>query len=174
MKFKYLIFFIFLSIITFSCNENKSNKYEKEVYKEPLIRVNKILVDKDSDRINKYAERRGWNLSVSNTGLYYEIIKKTENSKDSIRKGDVISIKYDVSLLDGTKCYSSDSSGIKTFIFGNGEVENGLEEGLKMMYNGDKARLILLPHLAHGLLGDGNKIPPRSIIIYNVEITNIN
>jgi FKBP-type peptidyl-prolyl cis-trans isomerase len=29
------------------------------------------------------------------------------------------------------------------------------------------------PYLAHGILGDENKIPPRSIIVYDVEVLEI-
>jgi FKBP-type peptidyl-prolyl cis-trans isomerase len=41
------------------------------------------------------------------------------------------------------------------------------------MHVGDKARLILPPHLAHGLLGDENRIPARSIIVYEIELLDI-
>jgi FKBP-type peptidyl-prolyl cis-trans isomerase len=42
-----------------------------------------------------------------------------------------------------------------------------------MLREGDKARFILPPHIAHGLLGDENRIPPRSVIVYEVELLNI-
>jgi len=59
------------------------------------------------------------------------------------------------------------------FEVGHGGVENGLEEGILMMKNKEKYRFIMPPHKAHGLLGDLNKIPARSTIIYYVEVLDI-
>jgi FKBP-type peptidyl-prolyl cis-trans isomerase len=70
-------------------------------------------------------------------------------------------------------CYTSGNLGEKKFSVSQGGVESGLEEGILMLRVGDKARFIMPPHLAHGLLGDQKKIPPRAIIVYEVEITNI-
>jgi FKBP-type peptidyl-prolyl cis-trans isomerase len=79
-------------------------------------------------------------------------------------------IDYSVSLLDGTECYSSKSTGPQEFRIGQDNVESGLHEAILLMKVGDKARFILPPHLAHGLIGDQNKIPAMSTIIYDVEL----
>ena len=42
-----------------------------------------------------------------------------------------------------------------------------------LLKEGDAARFILPPYLAFGLLGDENKIPPRSTIVYNVEMLKL-
>ena len=59
------------------------------------------------------------------------------------------------------------------FKIGQGGVESGLEEAVLLMSVGDKGRFIMPPHLAHGLLGDNNKIPPRSIIVYQAELIKL-
>ncbi len=94
-------------------------------------------------------------------------------AEPKVLKGEEITLKYKVELLDGTLCYSSDSSGLKKLIIGSGKIEAGLEEGLQLLKQGGIARFILPPHLAFGFLGDNNRIPPRSIICYEVEILNI-
>lgn len=104
----------------------------------------------------------------SPTGLWYQIIKEgegkilTDNSK--------ISMKFECSLLDGTECYSSEKTGPKELILGRSEMEPGLNEGLRLMKPGSEAIFILPPFLAYGLPGDGKMIPPRSIIVYKVNI----
>jgi FKBP-type peptidyl-prolyl cis-trans isomerase len=90
-----------------------------------------------------------------------------------VTEGKKVTITYKVRLLDGTLCYSSDKEGPKTFIAGHGSVEAGLEQGILMMRQGDKARLILPPFLAWGVPGDRNKIPPRSVIVYELEVTAV-
>ena len=85
----------------------------------------------------------------------------------------MVTLAYDVSLLDGTHCYGSDSLGFKQFRVGQGGVESGLEEGILMLNKGSKAIFIMPPHLAHGLTGDGDQIPARSVIVYHVELIKV-
>ncbi|MCX7861931.1 MAG: FKBP-type peptidyl-prolyl cis-trans isomerase [Bacteroidales bacterium] len=162
-------------LILISCHsERPKPKTEAEVlaYKEPLVKVNQILVDKDSLRIARYNERKKLGLSLGLQGLWYKI--EHLGKGDSAKLNKVASIKYKLYLLDNGKlCYSSDSAGVKSFIIGKSDVESGLDIGIRMMREGDKAIFILPPNLAHGLLGDGNCIPPRSIVIYEVELLQV-
>jgi FKBP-type peptidyl-prolyl cis-trans isomerase len=143
-----------------------------EEEKEMLININKFLVKKDIDLIRAYAERRGWNMEVTESGLFYEIYEQT--SRERAMQGMNIRINYSLSLLDGTICYTSDKDGAKEFILGKSHEVSGLEQGVEMMRVGEKARFIIPPHLAYGLLGDENRIPARSIIVYEVELLRAN
>ncbi len=51
-------------------------------------------------------------------------------------------------------------------------MEAGLNQGLRMLKPGGEAIFILPPFLAYGLKGDGNKIPSRSVIVYEIKILN--
>lgn len=135
------------------------------------MRINKYLVKKDADAIKGYIRRHGWNMQESQTGLWYEIIKKG-NGPQALA-GKSVTLSYNVWLLDGTHCYSSDTDGNKTFVIGKGGVETGLEQGILLLQEGDKARFIMPPHLAYGLIGDENKIPARSTIIYEIQVLKI-
>ncbi len=170
MKTINIILFLIASSVMYSCwNEPQEHKPDKEaIRKENLIRINKYLVGKDTDMIKGYLKRHDWVMQTTKTGLWYMIYER--GNGDSVRSGKVVTIKYKTYLLDGTLCYSSDSLGPKKFRVGKGEVENGLDEGIKFLRVGDKARYILPPHLAHGLIGDENKIPPRAIIVYDLEL----
>jgi len=99
------------------------------------------------------------------------ILKKGNGDKAEI--GRIAEINYKIKLLDGTTCYDSDSLGSKIFTIGSGHVEKGLEEGILYLCEGDRARFIMPPHLAHGLIGDENKIPARAIIIYEAELLSV-
>ena len=83
-------------------------------------------------------------------------------------------LKYSISLLDGTVCYSSDSLGLKSFEIDHDQIESGIHEGVKLLKEGEHAIFILPSHLAHGLTGDHNKIPPGSPVVYNIELTHLN
>jgi FKBP-type peptidyl-prolyl cis-trans isomerase FkpA len=173
--FNIVLLGIFSLLVSFSCSSNKNNNkqehFNPEKYKEPLQKANKYLVKEYAERIKKYVDRHGWNMKQTETGLWYEIYYHGKGKQ--VKTGDFVKINYDVYLLDGTLCYSSDSLGPKEFTVGHGGVESGLEEGILMLREGDKARFIMPPYLAHGLLGDDNKIPPLSIILYYVEVLKV-
>ena len=102
--------------------------------------------------------------------MWYSIIENKDTAL--LNNGDIVELRYTLSLLDGTVCYTSVSLGPKSFVVGNGHVEYGLDEAMLYLHNGDKARIILPPHLAFGLIGDEDKIPPRSIVMYELEVIN--
>lgn len=151
--------------------KNKPTKQDQAKYQERLIEVNKYLVKEDAGVIQKYVKRRNWQMTTTKTGLWYMIYERGNGLP--AQPGKLATIKYKIWLLDGTLCYSSEKSGPKKFRIGRGGVEPGLEEGILLMHAGDKAKMIMPPHLAHGLIGDQDKIPPRSIILYEIELLQI-
>lgn len=161
-------------LVLFGCGwrEHPVNQINSEDRtEEQLIGANKQLLERDAELIESFIKRRNWNMQSTKSGLYYFVDEAGDSIKAS--RGDVISLKYEVSLLDGTFCYSSDLNGPLVFKIGQGGIEAGLEEASLMLSAGDKARLILPPFLAHGLSGDQNKIPPRAVIVYELEVLSV-
>ncbi len=171
MRNKTLYIFALVVPLFFSCKmQNSEQKQKYRITQEDLINVNRKLVGKDAEEINRYIHKHHMDMKETNTGLWYMIDKEGEGPM--VKKGDVVKIAYEISLLDGTKCYSSDSLGLKEFKVGQGGVESGLEEGILFLNMGAKATFILPPHRAYGLVGDDNKIPGRSILLYKVELVD--
>ena len=133
--------------------------------------VNKFLVEKDNERIRSFVERRGWQMRKTGSGLWYQIISDKTGKK--INEGDAVKIDYEIRLLDGTLCYTSDSTGLKKFVVGRQETMVGLQEGIKLLSDGDKARFIIPPHLGYGLIGDEKRIPARAILVYTLEVKDV-
>lgn len=155
-----------------ACKIQSKDKPEKrEITDEELISVNRYMVGKDASIIKEYVLQNNFKMLETPTGLWYQIDKVGDG--DTARKGDIVKIAYDIYLLDGTQCYSSDSLGYKSFKVGQGGVENGLEEGILLMQKGTKATFIMPPHRAHGLVGDDDKIPGRSTLLYKVELIDL-
>ncbi|MBN2274403.1 MAG: FKBP-type peptidyl-prolyl cis-trans isomerase [Bacteroidales bacterium] len=174
MMSKYsIIYFVFLFLIITGCRKQEKTVSEEEFRKtkEALVGANRILVKKDAEKIKAYIKRRNWEMQETASGLWYMITD--EGHGNNITQGKQVTLNYSLELLDGTHCYSSDSLGMKQFRVGQGGVESGLEEGILLLKEGSKAHFIMPPHLAHGLPGDGNRIPARSVIIYEVEVVNM-
>lgn len=157
----------------FSCKNQKTvNKQEEhKTTKDELIKVNRILVMKDQQRIKGYLERHDIQMQQTETGLWYFIAEKGSGPK--AESGKQATINYRIGLLDGTECYNSEEDGPKSFTIGRGGVESGLEEGILLLNEGGKANFIMPPYLAHGLPGDGKRIPARAVIVYDVELVSI-
>ncbi|MGD1845780.1 MAG: FKBP-type peptidyl-prolyl cis-trans isomerase [Salibacteraceae bacterium] len=140
--------------------------------KEDLIQYNQQMAKKEGHQIEKYIERRGWDMTAPGTGLYYRIYQRGQGT-ETAKAGQHALVNFKVSLLDGSVVYSSKEKGAQEFLIERDDVESGLHEGIKYMHIGDKATLILPSHRAHGLLGDRNKIPPRSTVIYDLELLEL-
>jgi len=150
--------------------EPKSSMNEERTRKS-LEDVNKFLVQKDEERIQSFVRRRNWNMQKTGSGLWYKIDENKEGPE--VKDGDYVKLDYEIRLLDGTLCYTSDSTGPKIFRVGATEEVTGLHEGLKLLSQGDRARLIVPPHLAHGLLGDSQRIPARAILVYELTVREV-
>jgi FKBP-type peptidyl-prolyl cis-trans isomerase len=155
--------------MSFSCRNNS----EKPVVgnkpgMDEMAELNRYFVQKDRERIQNYAERKGLKMIESPSGLWYQIVKQGDGTGYS--DNDKIVFEYECSLLDGTKCYSSQTLGPKVIVLGRSNMEPGLNEGLRMLKPGGEAIFILPPFLAFGLPGDGKMIPSRAVIVYNVNI----
>jgi len=163
--------FLFLASCTDSPKQNPI-EINSHKLKEDVIKANKPAVVMEQDEINAYIKSHGYTMQGTGTGLRYMFL--TQNAKGKkIEEKNEVKIKYKVWLLDGTLCYSSDKKGPKTFAVGADNVESGIHEGIKLMKEGEKALFILPSHLAFNLIGDRGKIPPKSAVVYEIEVLEV-
>jgi FKBP-type peptidyl-prolyl cis-trans isomerase len=87
--------------------------------------------------------------------------------------GKIAVLRYSVWLITGDEIYNSDRDGLKEFMIGRGGVESGLGEGILLLRVGDRAKFIIPSHLGFGLLGDQDKVPPKSTLIYDLELVSL-
>ncbi len=164
----------FLILLLSACDADEATeqpKFQKQLTEDSLVKANQFLLERDSELIQSYVVRHEWDMNYSPDGLWYDIYVQSSGKK--VEKGDIVRYKYTLELLDGTLCYSSEKDGIAQIKIGSSGKETGLEKALLKMKTGEKARLILPPHLAFGLIGDMKKIPPRSALVYDIELIEI-
>ncbi|OYT17795.1 MAG: peptidylprolyl isomerase [Bacteroidetes bacterium 4572_77] len=171
-----LIFITLVLIMVSSCShtdtsDKKSSKISKKEINKYLLDANKHLLKVEDRNIRNFIARYQYQMKETGSGLFYEIYKKGNGEK--AQKGKIADLSYRVRLLNGETIYDSSNEGIKEFLIGQGNVESGLEEGILLLSVGDNARFIIPSHLAFGLLGDLNKIPKKSVLIYDIELLNL-
>jgi FKBP-type peptidyl-prolyl cis-trans isomerase FkpA len=173
---KLLFLMLVFTFLQPGCQRDQSSKGNtRQFNNEDLVKVNKYLVEKDQNRIKNYVERHQYDMQVTQSGLWYQVLDHAPRKSPALkaRKGLYALIWYRTSLIDGTPCYSSEESGPRQFLIGQGGVESGLDEGILLLEAGDSARLIIPPHLAFGLTGDQERIPGRAILLYELRLLRL-
>ena len=165
---------VFVSLTIGSCkNEVPETKkpLDKKKYEEAFVKANKYLVKTEDEQIADFLSRYHWNMKETGSGLRYLIYHHGNGLQAKV--GMTAKIKYETRLITGDLIYTSDSLGYKEFVIGKADVESGLQEGILLMHVGDEAKMILPSHLAFGLAGDHNRIPPYATLVYDVELLSL-
>ena len=118
--------------------------------------------------LNDNAKREG--VTVTQSGLQYEVIKQGDGSKPNAT--DTVEVHYKGTLIDGTQFDSSYDRG-QTISFPLQNVIKGWTEGLQLMPVGSNYRFFIPYNLAYGERGAGGAIPPFATLIFDVELISI-
>lgn len=105
------------------------------------------------------------------SGLQYEVIKKGNGKSPGATSS--VTVHYTGTLVDGSKFDSSVDRG-QPATFSLNEVIAGWTEGLQLMHEGDKWKLVVPAELGYGTRGSGAMIPPNAALVFEVELIKVN
>ncbi|MCB9099203.1 MAG: FKBP-type peptidyl-prolyl cis-trans isomerase [Anaerolineales bacterium] len=109
---------------------------------------------------------------TTDSGLQYVVLE--EGTGASPGPGSMVAVHYTGTLEDGTVFDSSRERGQPIeFPLGKGQVIPGWDEGIALMKEGGKARLIIPSDLAYGEQGIQGIIPPGATLIFDVELVSV-
>lgn len=103
------------------------------------------------------------------SGLEYKVI--TPGSGEPPKPGDMVTVNYKGTLLNGTEFDSSAKHGGPATFPSNGVIK-GWQEALALMKPGSKYELWIPPALAYDVESPPT-IPPGSMLIFDVELLSI-
>jgi len=109
-------------------------------------------------------------VKTTASGLQYKVIEEGEGP--SPKSGDTVTVHYRGTLVDGTEFDSSYQRG-EPATFPLTGVIPGWTEALQLMKKGSKWELYIPSELAYGERGAGNRIPPNSTLIFEVELISL-
>ena len=104
------------------------------------------------------------------SGLQYKVLREGNGAIPKL--DDNVVVKYEGTLIDGTKFDSSYDRNPQTTTFKPTQVIKGWTEALTMMPVGSKWMLFIPENLAYGERQAG-KIPAYSTLIFTVELEEI-
>ncbi|KAJ8742118.1 FKBP-type peptidyl-prolyl cis-trans isomerase [Aeromonas veronii] len=109
-------------------------------------------------------------VTTTASGLQYEVLTPGTGTVHPTATSKV-KVHYEGKLLDGTVFDSSVARG-EPIEFGLNQVIAGWTEGVQLMVEGEKTRFYIPANLAYGDRAAG-KIPPGSLLIFDVELLGI-
>lgn len=104
------------------------------------------------------------------SGLQYRVLQEGTGKRPGPH--DLVVAHYTGTLIDGTKFDSSRDRG-KPATFGVDRVIPGWTEALQLMKEGAKWQLFIPSDLAYGPRAVGDRIPPDSTLIFEVELLEV-
>ena len=112
---------------------------------ENLINANRYIAQSEEAQIEAYAQRRGWQMATLPCGAR---VMMTDDG-------------------NGQTIYSHVTD---TVVAGRLQPTRGLDAALLTMQHGGRARVILPSEQAYGVVGDGDRIGTRTVLVYDVRV----
>ncbi len=130
--------------------------------KEPQLANTKV--------IDEYVNEKGFEKHES--GVYYKVEKQGDGAKPEA--GQTVTVHYKGYLPDGTKFDSSyDRNQPFSFQLGQGRVIQGWDKGIPIFNVGGKGTLLVPSELGYGPRGAGAKIPPNAVLLFDIEVLDV-
>lgn len=155
---KYIALLIVVGIIISFFIRNNANR---EAAKVNAVKAAEFL------QSNKQVE----GVVETDSGLQLQVLTAGSGEVHPSASSNV-KVHYHGTLLDGT-VFDSSVARNEPISFGLNQVIKGWTEGLQLMVVGEKTRLFIPAELGYGNNAAG-KIPPSSLLIFDVELLAIN
>ncbi len=124
----------------------------------------------DKGIIEKYVAEKGLKGKFTPSGMYYVVEKEGKGKQPN--EQSKVSVHYRGTLTDGTEFDSSYSRNAPAE-FPLQRVIKGWTEGIPLLKEGGKAKLIIPSGLAYGPRAVGAKIPANSVLVFDVELLKV-
>ncbi len=154
MRYAHFIFILILAVSLSFCSKTK----EKTSAKKEIQAGQNISIPAEA--------------VVTESGLRYIDIVTGKGAMP--QNGQMVVVHYTGWLMNGKKFDSSiDRNKPFSFVLGAHQVIPGWEEGIRTMHVGGKRRLFIPYQLAYGEHGYPPVIPPKAMLVFDVELLEI-
>lgn len=144
--------------------KKRAREFELRKLQEQIVR--------NAEEAEKFlsANRNKAGIKTTESGLQYKILKDGDGNAPTLE--DRVSVNYRGTFTDGKEFDSSYARGEPQTVQTDGVIK-GWTEALQMMKAGSKWQIYVPPHLAYGRGGLGQKIPPNTVLVFELELLSI-
>lgn len=127
---------------------------------------NELLLTKmEADSIAEYLN--------SEQGFWYYYDVKDDSNGFLAATGDQVVFTYEIRNLSDEEIFSKEEIGTVSYRVDKEELISGLQDGIKLMREGEKVTFLFPSHKAYGYTGS-ERIGPNQPLIYKVELIKVN
>lgn len=137
----------------------------KESMQEKMIGANRLIAKSEENQIDAYVQRRGWQMERIGDGV--RVMVTGGRGGRQIEIDDTVTLCYSVLTLGGDTIYSHREEVVTV---GRMKPTRGLDAALRTLHEDATATVIVPSEQAHGVLGDGDRIGSRTVLVYVVEV----
>ncbi len=149
----------------------KPEDYQMKIqalFKKRMEASSEAATKEGVDFLNKFSKEEG--AKQTKSGLAYKILK--EGTGVAPKADDMVEVHYKGTLIDGTEFDSSYKRG-KTVTFPLNRVIKGWTEGLQLVKEGGKIKLVIPSELGYGKNGAPPRIPGGATLVFEVELVKV-
>lgn len=162
---------LLLMLAFFACDQD-TNTTPTTYTTPPAASSAAEQAEMDQAAIRKHLQAAGKTMSVTTSGIHYEITNGAKTKNAALASGEEVVAHYHGTFLDG-KVFDSSVDRGRPFAFAVGSVIPGWREAIRMMEVGDKGTFIIPSHLAYGPKGYPGLIEPSTVLKFEIELLGI-
>ena len=174
MKIK-ILYFVILSLII-SCGSPKPRKpiiRKTSSFMAESVERNKILNDKEEELFKHIMKNDSLNEYFnSEFGFWYYYKEKIDLNNEFPVRGDEVIFDYEIRSIQDSVIYTKEELGERNYLVDKEELITGLQEGIKIMKEGEIVIFLFPSHMAYGYTGN-ERISSNEPLIYNVHLKEI-
>jgi len=170
------LYFLFLALLIIACSKPEPRK--------PIVRKTSSFMRESVERnkaLNKLEEKlilqkiesdSAHVYAVSPHGFWYYYVEKDSVNTLFPVKGDEVLFSYEIKDLKDSIIYSKEELGDKNYLVDQEDLISGLQEGIKLMKEGEVVTFLFPSYKAYGYSGF-EKINSNQPLIYTVHLKKI-
>lgn len=167
---------LLLLLLIVACAEPKPRKpivHKTSTFLKESIERNKAINKAEETELKRLIALDSVNQYIaSESGFWYYYQVKDSISNRFPAKGDEVSYEYDIADIYGKQIYSKEELGQRTYLVDKEELITGLQDGIKLMKEGETVVFLFPSHKAYGYSGY-QKIGGNQPLRYTVILQKI-
>jgi gliding motility-associated peptidyl-prolyl isomerase len=168
--------FLVLIIVIASCSTPTPRKpivRKTSTFLKESIERNKVINQVEEQALLDYIHNDSLNTYITSpNGFWYRYNTKSSLVTKLPVKGDEIMYAFEIKDVNNEILYTKEELGDRNYLVDREELISGLQEGLKLMKEGEEVLFLFPSYKAYGYSGY-KKIAGNQPLVYTVEVKKI-